>query len=100
MFKIFDSNVKITKIKEISPKMVVGTLYTTYKREDNQFIKTFVECKIVGNALVEFKKLGIKDKQKFNIIEGNLKNEPYLKDGQDRSKMVITIFDLKAYEEK
>ena len=99
MFSIGESNVKITKQKVISDKLTVGTLYTTYKKGE-EYIKTFIECKIVGNALLNFKALGIKDKEKFTVLEGVVKNEPYLKDGMDKSKVVITIFELCKFKEK
>lgn len=100
MFNIFESNVKITKTKVISEKMTVGTLYNTHMVGD-EYIKTFIECKIVGGALKEFKKLKIKDKEKFTILEGVLKNEPYTNnDGEVKTKLVITIFALKEFEEK
>lgn len=100
MFKIYDSNVKITKVNKVTEKMVVGILYSTYKDSNNNFVKTFIPCKIVGVALTEFEKLGLKDRDKFNIIEGSLKNEPYTKDGKQIDKVVITVFSLKAFEEK
>lgn len=98
MFSIGNSVVKITKTKVISDKMTVGVLYTTYKK-DKEYIKTFIECKIVGNALKQFNALNIQEKTKFNILESIIKNEPYLKDGNDRSKLVITVFELMEFEE-
>ena len=97
MFKIFESNVKITNTKEITEKLTVGSLYCTHK-EGSEYIKTFIECKIVGNGLKRFKELGLKDKDRFTIIEGVIRNEPFTnKEGKKVSKLVLTIFELKEY---
>lgn len=105
MFNIYDSNVKVTKLKEVSEKMTVGTAYTTHKTEQGDYIKTFISVKIVGNALKTLKDLKIKDKDKLNIVSGIVKNEPYFKNGKVYSHNVITIFEMKEfiqrdYEEK
>lgn len=98
MFKLTETNVKITKLKVISDKMTVGTLYTTHKT-GNVFIKTFIECKLVGNALLNFNALGIKEKEKFTILESIIKNEPYTIEGKERTKLVITVFELCKFVE-
>jgi hypothetical protein len=99
MFQLKDSVVKITKIKVVSDKLTVGTVYTTHKN-GNDFIKTFIECKIVGEALNKFNWMGIKNKDKFVIQEGTIRNETYKKDGTVRNKLVITIFALDEYTEE
>jgi single-stranded DNA-binding protein len=96
MFKISDSVVKVTKQKVISDKLTVATAYSTHKVGEG-FVKTFIECKFVGNALETFKQLGIKDKQKITILEGVLRNEPYTSNGKTKSKNVITIFEMGEY---
>jgi hypothetical protein len=100
MFNITDSDVKVTKIKTVSEKLVVGTAYTTHKDKDGNYIKTFIECKFVGNALCTFNELGITDKQKINVIEGSIRNEPYKKDGKEHSKLVLTVFEMQEYQER
>ena len=98
MFKIENSEVKMTNIKVVSDKMTVGTLYSTHKVGEG-FVKTFIECKIVGKALAKFNDLQIKPKERFKIIEGSLRNEPYVdKIGTINNKHVITIFDLERLE--
>ena len=96
MIKIFDSNVKITNMKMVSEKMMVGTVYSTHKTGEN-FIKTFVECKIVGNALKKLLELNINNKDKFNIVEGVLRNEPFTWNNKERTKHTLTIFEIKEY---
>lgn len=98
MFNIYDSNVKVTNLKVVSDKMVVGTCYSTHK-EGKEFIKTFIECKIVGNALTKFNELSLKNQDRMNIIQGVIRNEPFkTKEGKEYNKNVITIFELKEYE--
>lgn len=98
MFKVFESNVKVTNLKVVSEKMTVGTAYSTHK-DGNNFVKTFVECKIVGNALKKLNELGLKNKDKITVLEGVIRNEPFTnKMGEVRSKLVLTIFELKEYE--
>ena len=40
----------ITNLKEITPKLITGTVYT-FRKEDEEFKTTFIKCKIVGNAI-------------------------------------------------
>lgn len=95
MFKIENSKVKITSIQKVSDKMSVGTVYSTHKT-DAGFVKTFIPCKLVGKALNKFNELGIEAKERFMILEGSLRNEPYVnkKTGEIVTKHLITIFDL------
>lgn len=99
MICVFESNVKVTNLKEISEKLTVGAVYTTHK-DGNDFIKTFMECKFVGAGLKELKALGIKDKDRLTILEGVIRNEPYQnKFGSTSNKLVLTVFKIKEYEE-
>ncbi len=97
MININNSNVKVTKIKEISEKLIVATAYTTHKVGE-EFIKTFVDIKFVGTAVEQFKELGLTDKGKLCIIEGVLRNEPFKGAGYDKAlnKLVITAFQVSA----
>lgn len=101
MFKIENAKVKMTSIKKVSDKMTVGTVYSTHKTDEG-FVKTFIPCKLVGKALNKFEALGIEAKERFIILEGSLRNEPYVnkKTGEIVTKHVITIFDLEKISEK
>lgn len=99
MFNIYDSNVKVTKLRSVTDKMTVGIAYSTHKDRNNNYVKTFIECKIVGKALTKFNELCIMDKQKINIIEGSIRNEQFNYKGAERSKLVLTIYDMQEYKE-
>lgn len=95
-------NVYVTNLKELSPRLVGGTVYSFEKVKDTEEYKTtFVKAKFVGEALVFLISKGIKDKDKVFIKSGVLKsNEWKANDGTEHKVLEMTVFDLDFAEER
>lgn len=95
-------NVFVTNLKELSPRLIGGTVYSFEKVKDKEeFNATFVKAKFVGNAITFIIQNNIKDKDKVFIKSGILKsNEWTSKDGNVNKILEITIFDLDFVEDK
>lgn len=92
--------VRTTNLKEVSPRLIVGSAYCSEKIGED-WETTFVKVKLVGNALVDFCKLGLKEKDRFVIEKGVLKANRYTnKDKENIEELVITIFELKEFIEE
>lgn len=94
-------NVYVTNLKELSPRLIGGTVYSFEKVKDkDEFIPTFIKAKFVGDALVYIIQNNIKDKDKVFIKSGILKsNEWTSKDGTVNRVLEITCFELDKVEE-
>ena len=90
----------ITNMKEVSPKLVVGDVYTFRKISDNEFNTTFIKTKIVGEALTYVYANGIKNKDKLYIESAILENNKYIsKEGKESNQLELTIFKLSSLEQ-
>ena len=94
--------VYITKLKELSPRLLGGTIYSFEKVKDKEEFKTtFVKAKFVGEALTYIIQNNIMDKTKVNIISGVLKSNDWVsKDGKEYKSIEITCFKLGPVEKK
>ena len=91
----------ITNMKEVSPKLVVCDVYTFKKVNEKEFKTTFINAKIVGEALTFVYANGVKNKDKIYIESSILENNTYKnKDGEDVSKLELTIFKLSLLQPK
>ena len=89
----------ITNLKEITPKLITGTVYT-FRKEGEEFKTTFVKCKIVGNAITNLILNNICEKDKIMIKSAVLQSNSFInKEGKEVSSLEMTIFDLDKYEE-
>ena len=90
----------ITNLKEITPKLITGTVYT-FRKEGEVFKTTFVKCKIVGNAITNLILNNICEKDKIMIKSAVLQSNSFTnKEGKEVSSLEMTIFDLDKYEEE
>ena len=94
-------NVFVTNLKELSPRLIGGTIYTFEKVKDKEeYNATFVKAKFVGNALIFLIQNNIKDKDKVFIKSGILKSNTWTtKEGTENKILEVTIFDLDFPEE-
>ena len=94
--------VYVTNLKELSPRLLGGTIYSFEKVNDSdEFKTTFVKAKFVGDALTYIIQNNIMDKTKVNILSGVLKsNEWTSKDGKEYKNIEITCFNLGPAEKK
>ena len=95
-------DVYVTNLKELSPRLLGGTIYSFEKVKDKEEFKTtFIKAKFVGEALTYIIQNNIMDKTKVNIISGVLKsNEWTSKDGKEYKSIEITCFKLGPVEKK
>ena len=90
----------VTNLKEVSPKLITGTVYT-FRKEGEEFKTTFVKCKIVGNAITNLILNNICEKDKIMIKSAVLQSNSFTnKEGKEISSLEMTIFDLDKYEEQ
>ena len=90
----------ITNLKEITPKLITGTVYT-FRKEGEEFKTTFIKCKIVGNAITKLILNNICEKDKIMIKSAVLQSNSFTnKEGKEISSLEMTIFDLDKYEEE
>lgn len=89
---------KITKLHKVSPKMTVGTAYTSHKVGD-EFQTTFIDVKFVGESLKQLAKDKVQDKDKITIESGVIKNETHEHNGKKYSKLVLTVFKARKWVE-
>ena len=91
-----NGNVFVTNLKELSPRLIGGTVYSFEKVKDKEeFNATFVKAKFVGNAITFLIQNNIKDKDKVFVKNGILKsNEWTTKEGNVNKVLEVTIFDL------
>lgn len=96
-----NGNVFVTNLKELSPRLIGGTVYSFEKVKDKEEYKTtFVKAKFVGESIVFLITNNIKDKDKVFIKSGILKsNEWTTKEGVENKVLELTIFDLDFAEE-
>ena len=94
-------NVFVTNLKELSPRLIGGTIYTFEKVKDSdEFKTTFIKAKFVGESIVFLINKNIKDKDKVFIKSGVLKsNEWTTKDGKENKVLEITVFELEEVKE-
>jgi len=94
-------NVYVTNLKELSPRLIGGTVYSFEKIKDKEeYVTTFVKAKFVGESIVYLINKNVKDKDKVFIKSGILKsNEWTTKEGNVNKVMEITVFELADAEE-
>jgi hypothetical protein len=98
MLNITNSVVGVTGLKKVTDKLTTGTIYSGYKVNKDEWDNVFIDCKFVGEAIKDAKKLKLKDKTKFVIESATIGAEKWEKDGKNYSKPVITIFKISKYE--
>ena len=90
----------ITNLREVSPKLITGTVYT-FKKDGEEFTPTFIKCKIVGNAITNLILNNICEKDKIMIKSAVLQSNSFTnKEGKELSSLEMTIFELDKYEEE
>ena len=89
----------ITNMKEVSPKLVVGDVYTFRKINEEHFNTTFVKARLVGEALTFVYANGIKNKDKVFIESAILESNKYTtKEGKLLDSLELTIFKLSSLQ--
>lgn len=87
---------RVTNLKKISEKLIVGVLYTI--RTVNGKPKTeFYSCKFIGKAIDTIKKEKITNKSTIELTQAILSVDEYEKEGKKISTPVITIFEFNKY---
>lgn len=86
----------VTNLKEVSPRLITGTVYSFEKVKDKEEFKTtFLKAKFVGKALEFLIVENIKDKDKVEILSAVLgSNEWKDKDGKEYKTIEVTCFEL------
>lgn len=91
----------ITNMKEVSPKLLSCDVYTFKKVSEEDFKTTFLEAKVVGEALTFIYANDIKNKDKIYIESSILENNTYTnKKGDKVNTLNLTIFKLSLLEKK
>lgn len=91
----------ITNMKEVSPKLISCDVYTFKKVSEEDFKTTFLEAKVVGEALTFIYANDIKNKDKIYIENSILENNTYTnKKGAKVNTLNLTIFKLSLLEKK
>lgn len=92
-----EGKAQITNLKEISPKLIAGTLIT-YEKVGEEFQPTFLKAVFVGDSIDDIIRCGIKDKDKVNVVNAILKSRKYTnKEGVEVTEMQATVFNLTPY---
>lgn len=92
--------VKVTNLKEISEKMLVGSIIS-FEKVGEEFKPTFLNAKFVGEAVKTIMDNGIMDKDNIEIHSGVLSTREYKnKDGEMVSQLQATIFKLEPVKEE
>ena len=97
-------NCKVTNLKEITEKMLVGTL-VSFEKVGDEFIPTFISAKFVGKARETIMSDGIMDKDKIEVISAVMGTRVWKdKEGTTRRDLQVTVFELRrddtVYEDK
>ena len=84
----------VTNLKELSPRLIGGPIYSFEKMKDSEEFKaTFIKAKFVGDALTYIIQI--------NILSGVMKsNEWRDKSGKEYKTLEITCFKLGPVEKK
>ena len=92
----------VTNLKELSPRLIGGTVYSFEKIKDSEEFKaTFIKAKFVGDALTYIIQNNIMDKTKVNILSGVMKSNEWTdKSGKEYKTLEITCFKLGPVEKK
>ena len=90
--------VYVTNLKEVSPRLITGTVYS-FEKVGEEFKTTFVKAKFVGQAIEYLITKNVKEKDKVYIESGVLKSNDWTnKEGKKNSQIEITCFKLAAIE--
>lgn len=92
-------NARIMNLKKVSPKLTVGTVYTSHK-EGDEWKTTFIKCKIVGEAKNQLAIDKCKEKDLIEIQSSALKEESRTYNNQVYKELVLTIFKAEKVKEK
>ena len=91
----------ITNMREVSPKLLTCDVYTFKKVNEKEFKTTFLNAKVVGEALTFIYANDIKNKDKIYIESSILENNSYTnKEGVEVNNLNLTIFKLSLLEKK
>lgn len=92
--------VQLTNLKEVSPKMVVGTIIS-YEKDGDNFIPTFINAKFVGEAIKTLMDEKILNKDKIEIHSGVLSTRVFKnKKEEEVSQLTATIFKIAPIKEE
>lgn len=91
----------ITNMKEVSPKLLSCDVYTFKKVSEEEFKPTFINAKVVGEALTYIYANDVKNKDKIYIESSILENISFTnKEGKEVNNLELTIFKLSLLENK
>ena len=89
-----NGQVYVTNLKEVSPRLITGTVYS-FEKAGEEFKTTFVKAKFVGQAIEHLITKNVKEKDKVFIKSGILKSNDWTnRDGKKNSQLEITVFEL------
>ena len=89
-----NGQVYVTNLKEVSPRLITGTVYS-FEKVEEEFKTTFVKAKFVGHAIEHLITKNVKEKDKVFIKSGVLKSNDWTnRDGKKNSQLEITVFEL------
>ena len=99
MLKV-NGQVYVTNLKEVSPRLITGTVYT-FEKVGEEFKTTFLKAKFVGEAITYLITNNVKEKDKVFIKSGVIKSNTWVnKEGKENSQIELTIFELDAIQNK
>ena len=90
----------VTNLKEVSPRLITGTVYS-FEKVGEEFKSTFIKAKFVGEAITYLITNNVKEKDKVFIKSGVIKSNTWTnKEGKENSQIELTIFELDAIQNK
>lgn len=99
MLKV-NGQVYVTNLKEVSPRLITGTVYS-FEKVGEEFKSTFMKAKFVGEAITYLITNNVKEKDKVFIKSGVIKSNTWTnKEGKENSQIELTIFELDAIQNK
>ena len=99
MLKV-NGQVYVTNLKEVSPRLITGTIYS-FVKVGEEFKTTFIKAKFIGDAITFLITNNIKEKDKVYVKSGNIKSNTWkTKDGKENSQLEVTIFELDKIQEQ
>ena len=99
MLKV-NGQVYVTNLKEVSPRLITGTVYS-FEKVGEEFKTTFIKAKFIGDAITFLITNNIKEKDKVYVKSGNIKSNTWkTKDGKENSQLEVTIFELDKIQEQ
>ena len=86
---------KVTNLKKVIDKMVVGDLYTVSTNQKGETVSSFYKAKFVGKSLDYIKAERVGNKTTLEIQKAILSQEKRTtKEGKLFNELVVTVFEM------